>query len=206
MSIPLVRNNTKDAINTSIIAIKKNLERINSLLGLADSSEPDLSGLATKQELDDAVTEINNTIDEVETSLQPVDTVTSGNMHSVTSGAVYSELVDGGNWTSFANEDLQALMWYKKVGKTIFLHINGSGLNFNSSGGNMLYQASGNTVFLDHSIRPQRSTNFMICDNTSDSAIHIRLLPEGNIQGWSNPNIDIRTITNWQIDICYRLD
>jgi hypothetical protein len=88
MSIPLVRNNTKDAINTSIIAIKKNLERINSLLGLADSSEPDLSGLATKQELEDAVTEINNTIDEVETSLQPVDTVTSGNMHSVTSNAV----------------------------------------------------------------------------------------------------------------------
>jgi hypothetical protein len=89
MSIPLVRNNTKDAINTSIIAIKKNLERINSLLGLADSSEPDLSGLATKQELEDAVTEINNTIDEVETSLQPVDAVTSGNMHSVTSNAVY---------------------------------------------------------------------------------------------------------------------
>ena len=88
MSIPLVRNNTKDAINTSIIAIKKNLERINSLLGLMDSSEPDLSGFATKQELEDAVTEINNTIDEVETSLQPVDTVTSGDMHSVTSNAV----------------------------------------------------------------------------------------------------------------------
>jgi hypothetical protein len=90
MSIPLVRNNTKDAINTSIIAIKKNLERINTLLGLVDSSEPDLSGFATKQELEDAVTEINNTINEVETSLQPVDTVTSGNMHSVTSNAVYA--------------------------------------------------------------------------------------------------------------------
>lgn len=92
MSIPLVRNNTKDAINTSIIAIKKNLERINTLLGLVDSSEPDLSGFATKQELEDTVTEINNTIDEVETSLQPVDTVTSGNMHSVTSNAVYLAL------------------------------------------------------------------------------------------------------------------
>jgi hypothetical protein len=92
MSIPLVRNNTKDAINTSIIAIKKNLERINTLLGLVDSSEPDLSGFATKQELEDTVTEINNTIDEVETSLQPVDTVTSGNMHSVTSNAVAGAL------------------------------------------------------------------------------------------------------------------
>ena len=89
MSIPLVRNNTKDAINTSIIAIKKNLERINSLLGLVDSGEQDLSGLATKQELEDAVTEINNTIDEVETSLQPVDTVTSGVYNPVTSNAVY---------------------------------------------------------------------------------------------------------------------
>jgi hypothetical protein len=114
MSIPLVRNNTKDAINTSIIAIKKNLERINSLLGLADSSEPDLSGLATKQELEDAVTEINNTledtvteinntIDEVETSLQPVDTVTSGNMHSVTSGAVYNALLNYVTSNSLAN-------------------------------------------------------------------------------------------------------
>ena len=101
MSIPLVQNNEKDSINTSIIAIKKNLERINSLLGLADSSEPDLSGLATKQELEDAVTEINNTIDEVETSLQPVNAVTSGDMHSVTSNAVASAF---GVWTTIYDE------------------------------------------------------------------------------------------------------
>ena len=77
MSIPLVQEATKDAINTSIIAIKRNIERINMLLGLVDSGSPDLSGLATKQELQDAVTE-----------LQPVDEVTVGNMHSVTSNAV----------------------------------------------------------------------------------------------------------------------
>ena len=77
MSIPLVQNNEKDSINTSIIAIKRNIERINMLLGLVDSGSPDLSGLATKQELQDAVN-----------SLQPVDEVTSGNMHSVTSNAV----------------------------------------------------------------------------------------------------------------------
>ena len=65
MSIPLVQNNEKDAINTSIIAIKRQIDRINQLLGLSDSgssSDPDLSGLATKQELQDAVN-----------SLQPVD-------------------------------------------------------------------------------------------------------------------------------------
>ena len=77
MSIPLVQNNEKDSINTSIIAIKRNIERINMLLGLVDSGSPDLSGLATKQELQDAITE-----------LTPVDEVTSGNMQSVSSNAV----------------------------------------------------------------------------------------------------------------------
>jgi hypothetical protein len=77
MSIPLVQNNEKDSINTSIIAIKRNIERINMLLGLVDNDSPDLSGFATKQELQDAVTE-----------LQPVDEVTVGNMQSVTSNAV----------------------------------------------------------------------------------------------------------------------
>ena len=79
MSIPLVQNNEKDAINTSIIAIKRNIERINMLLGLVDTggNEPDLSGFATKQELQDAVT-----------ALEPVDEVTIGNMQSVTSNAV----------------------------------------------------------------------------------------------------------------------
>ena len=36
MSIPLVQNNEKDSINTSIIAIKRNIERIN-MLGLVDN-------------------------------------------------------------------------------------------------------------------------------------------------------------------------
>jgi hypothetical protein len=81
MSIPLVQEATKDAINTSIIAIKRNIERINMLLGLVDNDSPDLSGFATKQELQDAVTE-----------LQPVDEVTVGNMQSVTSNAVAEKL------------------------------------------------------------------------------------------------------------------
>ena len=43
MSIPLVQNNEKDSINTSIIAIKRNIERINMLLGLSNSEEIDTS-------------------------------------------------------------------------------------------------------------------------------------------------------------------
>ena len=77
MSIPLIQKPDKDDINTSIIAIKRNIERINMLLGLVDSGSPDLSGLATKQELEDAVN-----------SLQPVDEVALNNMQSVTSNAV----------------------------------------------------------------------------------------------------------------------
>ena len=81
MSIPLVQNNEKDSINTSIIAIKRQIERINMLLGLSNSEEIDTSKFATKEELQQAVTD-----------LQPVDTVTSGNMHSVTSNAVAQAL------------------------------------------------------------------------------------------------------------------
>ena len=92
MSIPLVQENTKDAINTSIIAIKRNIERINTLLGLVDNDSPDLSGFATKQELQDAVTQ-------VETDLAPVDEVTLNNMHSVTSNAVANALIKEKKYT-----------------------------------------------------------------------------------------------------------
>ena len=83
MSIPLVQENTKDAINTSIIAIKRNIERINSLLGLSGSEEIDTSIFATKEELE-----------ALETALQPVDEVTVDNMQSVTSNAVARAIGD----------------------------------------------------------------------------------------------------------------
>ena len=85
MSIPLVQNNEKDSINTSIIAIKRQIERINALLGLSNSEEIDTSVFATKTELEDAVTQ-------VETDLAPVDEVTADNMQSVTSNAVAQKI------------------------------------------------------------------------------------------------------------------
>lgn len=81
MSIPLVQNNEKDSINTSIIAIKRQIERINALLGLSNSEEIDTSVFATKDELQQAITD-----------LQPVDEVTLNNMQSVTSNAVAEAL------------------------------------------------------------------------------------------------------------------
>ena len=61
--IPLVNSNSVDDINTSIIAIKK---------GMKSSGE----------------TEVNVNVNLPDTAI-PVDEVTSGNMHSVTSNAVY---------------------------------------------------------------------------------------------------------------------
>ena len=94
MSIPLIQKPEKDDINTSIIAIKRNIERINMLLGLSNSEEIDTSKFATKEELQQAVTD-----------LQPVDEVALNNMHSVSSNAVadslsYSttEQLTGGVW------------------------------------------------------------------------------------------------------------
>lgn len=81
MSIPLVQNNEKDSINTSIIAIKRQIERINMLLGLSNSEEIDTSKFATKEELQ---------------ALEPVDEVTIDNMHSVTSNAV-AKMFEQGN-------------------------------------------------------------------------------------------------------------
>ena len=73
MNIPLVQNNDKDSINTSIIAIKKNLERINSILGLADGgSDIDTSEFVKKSDV--------------------VDVVQSDNMNPVTSNAVANDL------------------------------------------------------------------------------------------------------------------
>ena len=73
MSIPLVQNNEKDSINTSIIAIKRNIERINMLLGLSNSEEIDTSEFVKKSDI--------------------VDEVTVGNMQSVTSNAVAESLI-----------------------------------------------------------------------------------------------------------------
>jgi hypothetical protein len=136
MSIPLVQKAEKDDINTSIIAIKRNIERINMLLGLVDSggSDPDLSELATKQELEDAITQ-------VETDLAPVDEVTSGNMQSVTSNAVaeacprfvdYSTLlhsgIQPGGYTT--TEDCYFVFWYVScVNATTQIQISIDGVN-----------------------------------------------------------------------------
>lgn len=114
--IPLVQDNEKDSINTSIIAIKRALERINQLLGLSDGggSDPDLSGLATKQELQDAVN-----------SLQPVDEVTLNNMQSVTSNAV-AQAIQGGGWQTLVSNQTGGTFTIQDSATEVLINISNS--------------------------------------------------------------------------------
>ena len=213
----------RQEVNTSIVALKREAFSLENLIAQAAQTLQDinkrLSELEGKQgdyvkknDVVDSITSGNmnpvtsNAV--ANSNAMPVNSVTSGNMHSVTSGAVYSELVDGDSWHYWNTETISGNMWYKIVGKTVFLRINitNNELSFPSSGGDMIYTASGNTVYLPSAIRPQRNMNFLLCDNFTDSAIHARLQTNGAIRAWSSPTTDIRNVSSWQCDYCYRLD
>ena len=85
-TIPLVKGNTQEEINTSLIALKKVLNEMNS-----SSSKTDASVQSQIKQINELIENINSHLDTIDgqiTDLQPVDSVTSGNMHSVTSNAV----------------------------------------------------------------------------------------------------------------------
>lgn len=89
-TIPLVKGNTQEEINTSLIALKKALDEMNS-----SSSKTDASVQSQIKQINELITNINSHLDTIDgqiTDLQPVDSVTSGNMQSVTSNAVANEL------------------------------------------------------------------------------------------------------------------
>ena len=94
--IPLIQKVDINSINTSIIAIKKQLKQLNEALGLVDVPSIDTSVFVKKSDVVDVVEADNMnpvTSNAVATSnAMPVDTVTSGNMHSVTSNAVNTEI------------------------------------------------------------------------------------------------------------------
>ena len=118
--------------------------------------------------------------------------------------------MDGGSWISFASEPIQAgRLWYKKLGKTVFISIsqtNSIGFTENPNPRYLTYTRSGNTVYLPSEIRPTYPINIFIIDNENDTAVHARILEDGRIQAWNNPHIDITTISSWQADFCYRID
>ena len=95
-SIPLIKGNTPQEINTSIIALKKALSELEAQDRLLQGADKDVQDKI--KQINELIEGINthlgtvdthlSTIDGQITALQPVDTVTSGNMHSVTSNAV----------------------------------------------------------------------------------------------------------------------
>ena len=89
--VPLVKANNIHDINTSIIAIKKQLKQLNEAVGLIDMPTIDTSIFVKKSEVVDVVEEGNmNPV--TSNAVVPVDEVTSGNMHSVSSNAVYEAI------------------------------------------------------------------------------------------------------------------
>ena len=95
-SIPLIKGNTPQEINTSIIALKKALSELEAQDRLLQGTDKDIQNKI--KQINELIKGINthlgtvdahlSTIDGQITALQPVDTVTSGNMQSVTSNAV----------------------------------------------------------------------------------------------------------------------
>ena len=73
MSIPLIQDNQKDSINASLIAIKREEERLQALITEADKKIAQLNELKVNKS-------------------DIVDEVTLNNMQSVTSNAVYESL------------------------------------------------------------------------------------------------------------------
>jgi hypothetical protein len=89
--IPLIQKADINSINTSIIAIKKQLKQLNEALGLVDVPSIDTSVFVKKSDVVDVV-EADNMNPVTSNAVVPVDEVTSGNMHSVTSNAVAENL------------------------------------------------------------------------------------------------------------------
>lgn len=87
--VPLIQKADINSINTSIIAIKKQLKQLTEAVGLIDVPDVDTSVFVKKTDVADIVEADNmNPVTSNAVAEYTVDEVTSGNMHSVSSNAV----------------------------------------------------------------------------------------------------------------------
>lgn len=200
--VPLVKTNNIHDINTSIIAIKKQLRIINEALGLIDIPDaPDLSPYVKKTDVVDVV-ESGNMNPVTSNAVVPVDEVTVGNMQSVTSNAVASAL-NGGTW-----ENVEGIN-YKRIGKMIFLVINQEVIYFTSSGGYAKSVSTGNDIVIPERYRPSMEINTVMTWNSEDVVFRLRLTTEGKLQSWNLGSL--KTLPtgsdkkSWQTAITYCL-
>lgn len=145
-SIPLIKGNTPQEINTSIIALKKALSELEAQDRLLQGTDKDVQDKI--KQINELIEGINThlgtvdthlgtvdthltTIDGQITALQPVDTVTSGNMHSVTSNAVHNEIIN--YFSSIPVVRSTNAVQSRKIGMinfavgTIYVHIGNAG-------------------------------------------------------------------------------
>lgn len=88
-SVPLIQKVDKDSINTTIIALKKAINEIESVLGLDSGSEIDTSVFVKKSEVVDAVEADNlNPVTSNAVADYTVDRIEVNNSQPVTSNAV----------------------------------------------------------------------------------------------------------------------
>lgn len=122
--VPLVKANNIHDINTSIIAIKKQLKQLNEAVGLIDMPTIDTSIFVKKSEVVDVV-EAGNMNPVTSNAVVPVDEVTSGNMHCVTSNAIYRAF---SGWEEVWKQDYNNFIEGIETPMGKFLRIRFSGL------------------------------------------------------------------------------
>jgi hypothetical protein len=171
MSIPLVQKAEKDNINTSIIAIKRNIERINMLLGLSNSEDIDTSEFVKKSDI--------------------VDEVTVGNMQPVTSNAVAKAM-------SYSTEEVWTGGYFidgKKIYRKCFFR-ESSGGNWTN---NPISSNIDNIVKIEGTAKRLDSTNGTVVNipstfgsQTYQISISVSVVPNGvwtfSVEGWNISN------------------
>lgn len=85
--VPLIKTNSINDINTSLIAIKKQLKQLNEALGLVDAPDVDTSVFVKKSDVVDVV-ESGNMNPVTSNAVVPVDGIERNNMKAATSNAV----------------------------------------------------------------------------------------------------------------------
>ena len=137
--VPLIQNADINSINTSIIAIKKQLKQINEALGLIDTPDVDLSPFVKKEDVVDAVESGNlNPITSNAVANNITNTVTSGSSLPVTSGAVADYIgalynVSGSVHPTNENQYFEICRLNLPKGKYVLIGISGTSLSINGT-------------------------------------------------------------------------
>ena len=120
MSIPLIQDNQKDSINASLIAIKREEERLQALIAEADKKIAQLNELKVNKS-------------------DIVDEVTLNNMQSVTSNAVAvaTQVVLNQNIQLESGFTVLEYCRYSKIGRLVIVDI--GGLKSSSAGSSKIW-------------------------------------------------------------------